>query len=1081
VAFELLANPLSAYYASGDARYARNIWAMLPAFGRVYFGGGNASNFSKAANAGSTIHEPGIWSYDPGSNTFTDEYPSYDDEQVGNLRLLGGTLYVPGYDSIDNTTSQIYANSGSGWSKITVPGDQNGHIFDVASFDGKLWVAQQAAGKVSFAYSTDGGSTWTDATVDANGLSSFNGDCINERVEQFHFVGGSAWGSFADAKALWMQYIGGGVFRAQDAGSMYPGHNASFDTPYIGRSVVIGSTTIYLGVVAENDMLWDPLGWNVGSHSPHQVFTCTAFGSASAFDLPNGAICWDLCLADTGSGTKAYALGAIGTSDPYTITVCSTADGATWTQEFSFSYATFARSFCYLDGYFYFGFGCEDNALSDNSGDIGRYAFSSGGGMSNFSDSFTRADDATTLGSNWVVQTTGAKFGIQSNKAYHPTQIGFDSVVETATPASADYSVQADVFYDGTGFGGLVGRATDDNNYYMCAFDGSNIEIWKRVGGSFSNLASVAHGQGSSFTATLKFTLQGTSLKVDIGGVNKINITDSAISATGKRGLFSNSTTTTWDNYAGTDIVTSSLAVTGNHGETTLPSNHKDGANDGQVTVKVVGAGTSFSGGSTGFSVSGLTGWSIISVTIVDGTNATVVLGCPTVASPPAGATGTLTLTETGTGSATGTIAVATPTLSASPSSVHISTTKSIAFTGVGTLWQDDNPQFTISGVSGTSIGAATETSDTASSASITTGSTAGSATVTDPSTGAQTTITVTTAIPYTNANIVKDPYVWHDNGSALETWNADAEIRFLFTGTSLTMELPGGQTAHIIVSIDDLAWTGVSIASGDTSKVLATGLASGTHRVRIKTDDAANAHFGIVDFVLDSGENTVAPDDVLTGGSLLLISDSRGAGSNAASDGFGGANAAERSFFDHLGEGLTCERGNISLGGQGFTAGTTVGSSWDKYDYTTTSRLSGGKLSPIPKAVVIVEGANDNSASDADVETAVQSFITAIRAAVDPTTPIIFAPLGSLKRSAQQTAVSTCGDNYVLFVDLSAMDGGLSAVPGSTSTPSRRAGDQTHPGPRGHAEVGARLVGALAPLILPRVMPAARKTGGFQ
>ncbi len=165
-----------------------------------------------------------------------------------------------------------------------------------------------------------------------------------------------------------------------------------------------------------------------------------------------------------------------------------------------------------------------------------------------------------------------------------------------------------------------------------------------------------------------------------------------------------------------------------------IPKNHS-----GNITLTLAGSGTSFNNGTTVFTFSGPTGSTKVSQNVSSTTAATVVV-------TTGSGTGTITLTETVTGTNTNTTTVATGTISASPSSVVVSSGPLITFTGTNTVWTQETPStlLTMSALTGCSLGTPTVTTDTACTATLTTGSTLGTVTVTDNSDGAvSNTITV--------------------------------------------------------------------------------------------------------------------------------------------------------------------------------------------------------------------------------------------------------------------------------------------------------------------------------------------------
>lgn len=165
----------------------------------------------------------------------------------------------------------------------------------------------------------------------------------------------------------------------------------------------------------------------------------------------------------------------------------------------------------------------------------------------------------------------------------------------------------------------------------------------------------------------------------------------------------------------------------------TIPASHS-----GNITLTLAGVTTSWVNGTTVFSVSGVSGVTKVSQNVTSNTAATLVV-------TTGATTGTLTITESVTGSATTTVTVATAALAVSPLSGVVSTTPTLTLTGTNTLWQSETAAglFSVSGVSGCSIGTPTVTTNTSATAVLTLGSSTGTLTVTDNSTGKTATFTV--------------------------------------------------------------------------------------------------------------------------------------------------------------------------------------------------------------------------------------------------------------------------------------------------------------------------------------------------
>jgi len=157
-----------------------------------------------------------------------------------------------------------------------------------------------------------------------------------------------------------------------------------------------------------------------------------------------------------------------------------------------------------------------------------------------FSDDFNRAD-STTIGGNWT-QDAGA-MEIKSNTLRAqpaPFGVGLENLGHnTSSIGSADYEVEAVLAVAG-GFGtGVTGRISNpSNDYYLLELEhGSSgtLVLYKRVGGTYTLLGSYVFGSGAG-TYTIKLSMQGTTIKGYLDGVERISVTDSAHSTEGDFG-----------------------------------------------------------------------------------------------------------------------------------------------------------------------------------------------------------------------------------------------------------------------------------------------------------------------------------------------------------------------------------------------------------------------------------------------------------------------------------------------------------------------------------------------------------------
>lgn len=152
-------------------------------------------------------------------------------------------------------------------------------------------------------------------------------------------------------------------------------------------------------------------------------------------------------------------------------------------------------------------------------------------------DDFEDGDTAgwTTSGASW-------KLAPDVTLVYAQSGASGEAVSSAGNAAWTDYTVQARVKMTAeNGFAtgaGLVFRMTDDNHYYWLNLrrpDGQ-LRLMKKDGQTWSQIANVPLPQQLTTWYTLKAVLNGNSIKCYVNGVEKINVTDSSMSA-GKIGL----------------------------------------------------------------------------------------------------------------------------------------------------------------------------------------------------------------------------------------------------------------------------------------------------------------------------------------------------------------------------------------------------------------------------------------------------------------------------------------------------------------------------------------------------------------
>ncbi len=147
-------------------------------------------------------------------------------------------------------------------------------------------------------------------------------------------------------------------------------------TDRIERPVVFNGQTVYIAGRTVNDHQYTPVS----------LMRAIDRDNINRLELPEGALPYDILMYDrwllvlvsTRIDNNTYRNAVLGistvsgisdtsdTSDTSDITLRT----VQWTELLNFTSETFARSFEYLNGTFYFGLGCNTNYLSPATGDI---------------------------------------------------------------------------------------------------------------------------------------------------------------------------------------------------------------------------------------------------------------------------------------------------------------------------------------------------------------------------------------------------------------------------------------------------------------------------------------------------------------------------------------------------------------------------------------------------------------------------------------------------------------------------------------------------------------------------------------
>lgn len=174
------------------------------------------------------------------------------------------------------------------------------------------------------------------------------------------------------------------------------------------------------------------------------------------------------------------------------------------------------------------------------------------------SDSFNRTDGALggstldnaaggTEGSNtWTV--IGGTWAVVSNQGQHSGTADTEMIVQSTSDV-ADQRVTITIPVAGNDHSqGPIARYASAGNYYLAHIEpGGAVQLFKRVGGSFTQLGS----NGTSIVSGDELSVQcvGTAISLLINGVVDIGpITDSAHS-TGKPGIYRGDATRLFDDF----------------------------------------------------------------------------------------------------------------------------------------------------------------------------------------------------------------------------------------------------------------------------------------------------------------------------------------------------------------------------------------------------------------------------------------------------------------------------------------------------------------------------------------------------
>ena len=167
-------------------------------------------------------------------------------------------------------------------------------------------------------------------------------------------------------------------------------------------------------------------------------------------------------------------------------------------------------------------------------------------GSDNFDDT-----DGITLSTHNAAWTRHTSYTVNAQIAANRVRqsaTGNSVYWHSGSPASADYSVSSDLFMKepqgGQSYVGVAGRInTAGNTFYVARYAGGATDGWqlaKFVGGSFTSLGVSAQSTVDETSYNVKLEMIGTAIKLykEGSGTALISVTDSAITAAGKAGIY---------------------------------------------------------------------------------------------------------------------------------------------------------------------------------------------------------------------------------------------------------------------------------------------------------------------------------------------------------------------------------------------------------------------------------------------------------------------------------------------------------------------------------------------------------------
>lgn len=187
--------------------------------------------------------------------------------------------------------------------------------------------------------------------------------------------------------------------------------------------------------------------------------------------------------------------------------------------------------------------------------------------MTTITDDFNRAD-STNLGANWV--EVSGDWSIISNQLSSGNAGGTIAIRTTTAMATNDNSAQVTIAATAAVSHGVFCRGnTGFTQGYLWRNDGTSWNLFSNVGGSFTSIGSFAGAAAAGDVA--KVQAVGTTIKGFVNGIQRVSVTDTAVTTGTSVGLRAESTSALrFDDFTAADIATGTTGDAALSGTATL-------------------------------------------------------------------------------------------------------------------------------------------------------------------------------------------------------------------------------------------------------------------------------------------------------------------------------------------------------------------------------------------------------------------------------------------------------------------------------------------------------------------------------